>query len=132
MRLKQPCLAAGRAEQVVAKRVAEQGVAADGLRAWEVAVAALLASPKAAWNMRGIDSGTGPQLNAMPLARLVGGSAHAGDGCFYQKPCLGRTESDAPQEPRWRAVTVPVRARCAPRAERRCRGADNVRAGYRR
>jgi hypothetical protein len=69
MRLKQPCLAAGRAEQVVAKRVAEQGVAADGLRAWEVAVAALLASPKAAWNMRGIDSGTGPQLNAMPLSR---------------------------------------------------------------
>jgi hypothetical protein len=69
MRLKQPCLAAGRAEQVVAKRVAEQGVAADGLRPWEVAVAALLASPKAAWNMRGIDSGTGPQLNAMPLDR---------------------------------------------------------------
>jgi hypothetical protein len=69
MRLKQPCLAAVRAEQVVAKRVAEQGVAADGLRAWEVAVAALLASPKAAWNMRGIDSGTGPQLNAMPLGR---------------------------------------------------------------
>jgi hypothetical protein len=68
MRLKQPCLAAGRAEQVVAKRVAEQGVAADGLRAWEVAVAALLASPKAAWNMRGIDSGTGPQLNASRYA----------------------------------------------------------------
>jgi hypothetical protein len=68
MRLKQPCLAAGRAEQVVAKRVAEQGVAADGLHAWEVAVAALLASPKAAWNMRGIDSGTSPQLNAIRYA----------------------------------------------------------------
>jgi hypothetical protein len=74
MRSKQPCLAAGRAEQVVAKRVAEQGVAADGLRAWEVAVAALLASPKAAWNMRGIDSGTGPQLNAMPFGERRGSS----------------------------------------------------------
>ena len=41
-------LAAKHAERPVAKHAAEQGVAADGRREWDVGDAALLASPKAA------------------------------------------------------------------------------------
>jgi hypothetical protein len=44
-------------------------VAAGGLRRWKVAHAALLASPKAAYNARRLDSGTGPQLNAKVVMR---------------------------------------------------------------
>ena len=46
--LQTPTLAAKHAERPVAKHAAEQGVAADGRREWDVGDAALLASPKAA------------------------------------------------------------------------------------